>query len=198
MALSRRDVIAASTLLVGARAGSVFARAVCSSPLSPTLPIAGPPEYIPGAPLRTSLLDEKATGQRIRIVGRALTTRCEPLRGAHLEFWHTNAVGLYDMAGFAFRGAQLTDDRGRFRLDTVMPGQYNGPRHVHFLLAKRIGRLPQPLMLSAAIYFPTRQEFAHPWSARYAVAAEFLNPAALQTIDGVLEARCDIVLEGVT
>lgn len=194
MALSRRALLAASALLIGPRTESVLAGTPCR-PLSPTRPIGGPPEYIPGAPMRTSLLDGTTRGQRIRIFGRAVTTQCEPLVGARLEFWHTNAVGVYDMTGYAFRGAQVTDHDGRFRLDTFMPGQYNGPRHVHFLLAKRLGTQPQPLMLSAAFYFPNPEEFAHPWSSDYGAAPEFLNPAVLRTVDGVLIAPCDIVVE---
>jgi hypothetical protein len=98
------------------------------------------------------------------------------------------------MNGFTFRGAQLTDRDGRFRLDTVMPGPYGGPRHVHFLLAKRVGIQPQPLMLSAAIFFPTAEEFRKPFGA-YSNSAEFLNPSMLRTAGGVLMAPCDIVVE---
>ncbi len=131
--------------------------------------------------------------QRVRIFGRALTTTCEPLRGARIDFWQTDAQGLYDMESFRFRGAQHTDEAGKFQLETVMPGPYNGPRHIHFLLATRIGSRPQPLMLSAGIFFPTPDEFAGRRPAQR--PPEFLDPSSLRSINGVLLAPCDIVLE---
>jgi protocatechuate 3,4-dioxygenase beta subunit len=194
MILSRRHLIAAVASAVAVRGRRAGAAEICAQSLPPTQYIDGPPEYIHGAPMRTSFLKSGARGRRIRLIGRALTTRCQPLARARLDFWHTDAAGVYDMTGFKFRGVQLTDAQGRFHLDTIMPGPYGNPRHVHFLLATRVGGRPQPSMLSAAIFFPTAEEFAKAPADEHA-AAEFLNPATLRTVDGVLIAPCDIVLE---
>jgi protocatechuate 3,4-dioxygenase beta subunit len=194
MVLTRRHLIAAVAFALATRNRRAGAAETCTQPLQPTQYIDGPPEYIHGAPARTSLLESGVTGQRIRLIGRALTTKCQPLARAHLDFWHTDAGGVYDMTGFKFRGAQLTGAHGNFHLDTVMPGPYGGPRHVHFLLATRLGGRPQPSMLSAAIFFPTPDEFAKAHADQRA-AAEFLDPTTLRTVDGVLIAPCDIVVE---
>lgn len=73
------------------------------------------------------------------MVRRVLTTRCEPIANARLEFWHTNPKGQYDYAGFHFRGHQVADKDGRYRLDTIMPGYYSDRRHIHYLVGVRLG-----------------------------------------------------------
>lgn len=80
-------------------------------------------------------------GRRIRIRGRVVSTAGEPVAGVPLEFWQTDARGLYAPAGddrqarlFAFA---RTDDRGRFVLATIRPGGYPAtmiPAHVHVRL----------------------------------------------------------------
>ena len=193
MTLSRRDLLVASAMsapLIGSVPGALAE--TCGRQLSPTTAIPTIPEYIPGAPMRTSFLrDDVADQQRIRLFGRALTTTCEPLRDARIDFWHTDQGGAYDMQGHKFRGAQRTDRDGRFVLETVMAGRYNGPPHIHFLLVARPHGRPQPLMLSGTITFPTAEEYAaakdHP--------PDLLSPQALKVSDNVLIAPCDIVLE---
>ncbi len=151
-----------------------------------------PPEYLPGAPMRTSLLDDGAAGQRVRIFGKALTPKCDPLTFAKLDFWQTDENGNYDMVGYRLRAAQLTRRDGTFELETVMPGPYNGPRHIHFLLATRVGNRPQPIMLSGGIFFPTVDEFAARSPSRR--PPEFLDPSSLEISGGVLLVQCDIVV----
>ncbi len=192
MTLSRRDLLVVGVAAAGLVGRPALSSQSCPSALTPTESIDPPPEYLPGTPMRTSLLED-GPGQRIKIFGRALTTTCEPLHGARLDFWQTNEQGLYDTTGHRFRGAQQTDSDGRFQLETVMPGPYNGPRHIHFLLATRIDNQPQPLMLSGGIFFPTPEEFAKQPVARR--RPEFFDPSSLRTADGVLMVPCDIVLE---
>ena len=193
MTFSRRKVLAVSASMIGVAIRPALSFGACDLALIPTGSIGSIPEYVRGAPIRTSFLRPGLTDQRIRLVGRALTTGCQPLAKARLDFWHTDSSGAYDMAGYEFRGRQFTDKDGGFRLETVMPGQYNGARHIHFLLATRPDGRAQPSMLSGAIYFPTAEEFARASASER--IPEFLSPDALPLVDGVRIARCDIVLE---
>jgi protocatechuate 3,4-dioxygenase beta subunit len=180
--------------MIGVAGTPAISFGACERALTPTVSIGSIPEYIPGAPTRTSFLQPGVAGQRVKLFGRALTTGCESLINARLNFWHTDSSGTYDAVGYNFRGAQQTDREGRFLLETVMPGQYNGPRHIHFLLATRLHGRAQSFLLSGAVYLPTAEEFEQaPASHR---TAEFLSPHALAMVNGVLMAPCDIILEG--
>jgi protocatechuate 3,4-dioxygenase beta subunit len=67
-----------------------------------------------------------------------------------MEFWHTNDQGEYDPAGNAFRGQQVTDAAGRYRLETISPGPYPGrTRHIHVRI-KAAGQAT----LTTQLYFP--------------------------------------------
>jgi hypothetical protein len=80
-------------------------------------------------------------GRRGDGVPRRLRT---PLAGATIAVWQTNANGEYGpgqgTAGerCCYLGAALrTDERGRYRIETVKPGHYKGeaqppPAHIHF------------------------------------------------------------------
>jgi protocatechuate 3,4-dioxygenase beta subunit len=64
---------------------------------------------------------------------------CSPLKGAQVDIWHCDAVGLYsdeqanNTVGKKFlRGYQLTDDSGQVNFITVYPGWYQGRTvHIH-------------------------------------------------------------------
>ena len=79
---------------------------------------------------------------------------CRPIKGAAVEFWHSDALGVYsgvlneffdlktlqfngesaDMRGTQFlRGHQVTGDDGKVEFVTVFPGWYTG-RLAHFHL----------------------------------------------------------------
>lgn len=190
--LSRRRIISVSAVTLGVAGHAPPSQAACRTEIIPAQWITGPPEFLPGATMRTSLAGDAAGGQRIQVVGTALTTACVPLPGARLDFWHTDSSGIYDMRGHKFLGTQLTGPDGRFQLDTVTPGPYEGNvRHVHYMLSTRLGDQPQPLVLSGAIWFPTPEEFAKD-TVR---APEFLSPDSFRTVGGVLMGQCDIVLE---
>jgi len=185
--LSRRQMLGHSAAAIGVAAMPTAVFGACTQPLKPT-ESTNFLEYRPGAPLRTSFLETDATGQRIRLSGRALTTNCEPAAGARLDFWHTDSNGIYDWNGYRFRGAQLIGADGEFQLDTVMPGHYGGiPRHVHFLLSYQPNNRPQPILVINQFNFPTREEDSPVWRG--------LDPDTLPRKDGVLIAHRDIVLD---
>ena len=193
MTLTRRHMLAASASMVGVANIPVASFGAPGVALTPTESIGSIPEYVLGAPRRTSFLRPGLTSQRIKLVGRALTTNGEPLTDARLNFWHTDGDGAYDYGSYDFRGSQITGTQGGFLLETVMPGPYAGPSHIHFLLEKRLNGRAQPSMLSGVIYFPTAEEFADASASER--VPEVLNLDKFPTIDGVLMTKCDIVME---
>ncbi|MEN9935623.1 MAG: dioxygenase [Chloroflexota bacterium] len=108
------------------------------------------PYYTPNTPERASLLEPGMPGTRLVVSGAVLTTGCQPVARALIDFWQADDAGAYDNAGFTLRGHQFTDDQGRYRLETIMPGLYPGrTRHIHV----RVQAPNQPL-LTTQLYFP--------------------------------------------
>jgi protocatechuate 3,4-dioxygenase beta subunit len=84
------------------------------------------------------------------VTGAVLSTRCQPIPGALLDFWQADDQGRYDNAGFRLRGHQFADDQGRYRLETVVPGLYTGrTRHIHVRV-----QAPNEPVLTTQLYFP--------------------------------------------
>ncbi|MDE2815779.1 MAG: dioxygenase [Chloroflexota bacterium] len=133
-----------------AAATALPATPACEDDDDPTPPQTAGPFYTPNTPLRTSLLESGFAGTRLLLSGQVLSTRCAPIAGALLDFWHTNDVGEYDNEGYTFRGHQFADDQGRFTLETIVPGIYPGrTRHIHV----RVQAPNQPI-LTTQLYFP--------------------------------------------
>ena len=126
------------------------AAARCRAPAEPTPAQAEGPYYKAGPPPRRSLIEPGVRGRRLRLRGRVLSTRCRPVRGARVDFWQTDGAGEYDNEGYRLRGWQRTDRRGRYRLDTVAPAQYEGRApHIHVKITPRGGRT-----LTTQLYLP--------------------------------------------
>ena len=107
------------------------------------------PYFLPDSPERTSLIESGVRGDRLLVTGRVLGTDCKPVARALLDFWQADGEGEYDLQGFRLRGHQFTDSRGRFRLETVVPGLYPGrTRHIH-VKAQR----PRGQVLTTQLYF---------------------------------------------
>jgi protocatechuate 3,4-dioxygenase beta subunit len=108
------------------------------------------PFYTPDTPERASLLEEGISGTTLLVTGKVLSTDCQPIAGAVLDFWHADDAGSYDNEGFRLRGHQFTDANGNFRLETIVPGLYPGrTRHIH---VKAQG--PDSVLLTTQLYFP--------------------------------------------
>ncbi|RZM77864.1 dioxygenase family protein [Leptolyngbya iicbica] len=117
---------------------------------APTPPQTSGPFYRLNSPERTSLLEPGFTGTPIMLTGQVLSTNCQPIAGAALEFWHTNAQGEYDNSGFTFRGQQFSDAEGRYQLETIAPGIYPGrTRHIHVRIKSETYAT-----LTTQLYFP--------------------------------------------
>ena len=120
--------------------------------LAPTPSDALGPAYRAGAPQRTSLRESAHDGTALAVAGQAVdAVTGRPIPGAQIEVWQTDARGWYsDLAGMApkgnakrlwMRAAFGTDDQGRYRFDTILPGHYplgpfTRPRHIHFLVRR--------------------------------------------------------------
>ena len=152
----RREFLGASAAFVLAMASEVRAQGVGPRPTPAcgehgvTHPQTPGPYFKPQSPMRTSLLEPGMPGARIVVEGSVLTRDCKPVPRALLDFWQADARGEYDNAGFRLRGHQFTDDAGRYRLETVVPGIYPGrTRHFHVNV-----QAPGRPVLTTQLYFP--------------------------------------------
>lgn len=108
------------------------------------------PYFTPGSPKRRSLLESGMAGTRLTLTGDVLSTRCKAIPHALLDFWHADASGVYDNEGFRLRGHQFTDAKGRYSLETIVPGLYTGrTRHIHVK-----AQAPGKPVLTTQLYFP--------------------------------------------
>jgi protocatechuate 3,4-dioxygenase beta subunit len=108
------------------------------------------PYYTPNTPERASLLDPGMAGTKLVVAGQVLSTDCQPVARALLDFWQADDAGQYDNAGYTLRGHQFADDQGRYQLETIVPGLYPGrTRHIHVKV-----QAPNQPVLTSQLYFP--------------------------------------------
>jgi protocatechuate 3,4-dioxygenase beta subunit len=122
----------------------------CDDGDEPTLEQTEGPFFTPDSPERASFLEEGIEGTRLVLAGSVLATDCSPVGGALLDFWHADTQGEYDDEGYRLRGHQFADSRGRYRLETIVPGLYTGrTRHIHVK-----AQAPDGPVLTTQLYFP--------------------------------------------
>jgi protocatechuate 3,4-dioxygenase beta subunit len=157
----------------------------CEDGDEPTLEQTEGPYFTPDSPRRRSLRETGVRGRPLVVRGRVLTTSCRPVPRALLDFWQADGRGVYDNEGYRLRGHQFTDSRGRFRLETVVPGLYAGrTRHIHVKVQPPGGRV-----LTTQLYFP-----GEPRNRGDGI----FDPALVmrvRTADGRRRARFDFVVE---
>ncbi len=108
------------------------------------------PYYTPNPPQRASLIEEGVVGDPITLTGYVLDTECRPIAGAVVDFWQADGAGVYDNEGYRLRGYTLTDDAGRYVMETVVPGEYPGRTpHIHVKVQP-----PGGAVLTSQMYFP--------------------------------------------
>ena len=133
---SRRQFLSAAAVMSTALVAAARAAVAQTQPLRPTPSCADEPQptarqtegpyFKPDSPLRSSLLEPGIGGAKIVVTGVVLSTSCQPVPRALIDVWHADDRGTYDNAGYRLRGHQFTDDQGRYRLETIVPGIYVG------------------------------------------------------------------------
>jgi protocatechuate 3,4-dioxygenase beta subunit len=112
--------------------------------------VAPQPAFALGAPARTSLIEQGATGPRVVLTGHVIGLKCGRIKGARVDFWQADAAGAYPASGSRLRGHQLTDNDGKYRLETIRPGAPAGrARH----LSARVEPPGKPA-LTTVLFFP--------------------------------------------
>ena len=111
------------------------------------------PYYTPDTPERTSLIDEGMQGTKLILAGFVLTADCLPVPLAWLDFWQADANGEYDNEGYTLRGHQFTDNKGRYYLETILPGEYpqRPIEHIHVKV-----QIPAGEIFTTQLYFPSQ------------------------------------------
>ena len=122
----------------------------CGEAGASTPPQTEGPYFKPSSPLRVSLVEPGVVGTRIAIEGSVMSTECRLISDALIDIWHADARGEYDNVGHRLRGHQFTDDAGRYRVETIVPGAYPGrTRHFHVKV-----QAPGRAVLTTQLYFP--------------------------------------------
>jgi protocatechuate 3,4-dioxygenase beta subunit len=150
------------------------------------------PYYTPDTPERNSLIEADMAGTPLILVGMVLDSNCQPIPGAWLDFWQTDALGNYDNQGYGLRGHQFSAADGSYRLETILPAAYGTgggdgrPPHIHVKV-----QAPGAAILTTQLYFPTAEALN--------AQDNIFNNALLvdmQTLeDGSIQARFDFVVE---
>lgn len=163
--ISRKNVLRAAaaavpaTMLLGRVAlardrkpsdGPLTPTPYCDDGDDPTPPQIEGPYFKPNSPLRDSLVEPGTQGTPLTVSGFVFGLSCTPLSQVLLDWWQADDDGAYDNTGFRFRGHQFTDERGAFKLTTIVPGLYPGrTRHLHVKV-----QAPGGPILTTQLYFP--------------------------------------------
>jgi len=122
----------------------------CTSPAALTPAQTEGPYYKANSPERTSLIEPGMGDTKLIVTGYVLTTDCQPIAKALLDFWQADDQGAYDNAGYRLRGHLFTDETGRYTLETILPGEYPGrTEHIHVKVQP-----PHGAILTTQLYFP--------------------------------------------
>jgi protocatechuate 3,4-dioxygenase beta subunit len=142
----RRLVLAAAALPLASMPRLVLAQ-TCGRQTQPQTP---GPFFKPSSPMKSVLFEPGQKAGLLLVGGQVLSPDCRPVAKALLDFWHADEFGEYDNKGFRFRGHQFTDAQGRWRLETIVPGEYPGrARHIHVKV-----QAPGKRILTTQLYFP--------------------------------------------
>ena len=112
---------------------TTVAALACSTPVQPLVELTEGPYYKANPPQNANLRTAGVAGTPLTLSGYVVSTSCQPIPKARLDFWQADGNGNYDNSGYTLRGWQLTDANGAYRLETVIPGLYPGrTEHIHF------------------------------------------------------------------
>ena len=167
----------------------IEARVPTSQQLKPLTPaqIEGP-YWKPLSPERSNLREPDTRGEPIVITGHVFNQLGQPIDGAWLDFWHADGAASYDNKGYRLRGHQFTGPNGAYRLETVVPSEYDDfltspdgetrkvyrTAHIHVKV-----KGPERTTLTTQLYFPDA-----PGNSRDSYATDDLLLAIEQTPTG--------------
>lgn len=203
MFLSRGTALLGGALLAGQAHGASKACRVTEAD------VLGP-FYRFGAPHQTRLAGPDDRGDWLILGGTVFSSDCRtPLPGALIEVWQANSEGVYDVSKpgnftevskFHLRGILQTNDKGRYEIETIVPGRYpvppglpglekyaglTRPAHIHFRV---IDSLHVPV--TTQLYFKGDPYLANdPWAGhKQTLAVELKQDGKLKrsTFDIVL------------
>ena len=105
----------------------------CTAPAQSLVELTEGPYCKANPPQNATLRTAGVAGTPLTLTGYVVSTACQPIANAKLDFWQADGNGNYDNSGYTLRGWQLTDANGAYRLETVIPGLYPGrTEHIHF------------------------------------------------------------------
>lgn len=131
------------------------------SPTSPQLVTEAPPEPASDRERALAAFPDapQAAGEVLIVYGKVLDAGGNPLVGAAVEFWQTDASGVYDHPNdpgtaardmnFQFYGTSIADENGLYLFRTVRPAEYGSrPPHIHLKI-----KLDGSELLTSQFYF---------------------------------------------
>ena len=148
-----RGVLAAGT--VGMSGAPSFAQELALTPQCAAEGASTPrqtegPFFRAGSPGRDDLVEPGSKARAVDLTGFVLTRGCNPVARAVVDIWHADEQGAYDNKGFRYRGRVYTNEKGHYRVRTIVPALYPGrTRHYHVNVAAG-GKL----LLTTQLYFP--------------------------------------------
>ena len=133
LATSTTTASSAPTAAAAATQATTNAALACTAPAAPLVELTEGPYYKANPPQNATLRTAGVAGTPLTLTGYVVSTSCQPIANAKLDFWQADGNGSYDNSGYTLRGWQLTDQSGAYRLETVIPGLYPGrTEHIHF------------------------------------------------------------------
>jgi protocatechuate 3,4-dioxygenase beta subunit len=112
------------------------------------------PFYVSDSPERRDVTEGRPGTALALALEVVKASSCEPIPGATVDIWHTDALGEYSgvdgNSGTFMRGIQKTGSDGVARFDTVYPGWYSG-RSVHIHVKVHVGG---SVVHTGQLYFP--------------------------------------------
>jgi len=136
---SRRQFLQRSASTVGAAAIGGLPALAAATECKPTRQDILGPMYNVGAPVfQMKLAADDEAGQKLMLRGTVLSEDCQtPLPGTFIEIWQADDSGFYDQKRpgdflepsppFHLRGIMKADSRGRYEIQTIVPGAYPIP-----------------------------------------------------------------------
>jgi protocatechuate 3,4-dioxygenase beta subunit len=205
-ALTRRDLLLKCAALGGLRAAPqmclesvTFAQESAGGPRKPTPWNELGPFYKRKAPKNAKLRVPGDPGTPLSVAGRIFDTRGNAVEGARIEVWQADHRGRYDLDGYRYRSALVSDAAGTYAFDSVIPGHYPARicQHIHYIV-----QAPDHKPLTTQLYFATDPVFDGDPARNYSRDPLILDPDLVRPVtlkgdpgDVVAAVNFEIVLE---